>query len=90
MLISVAATAADEPGVMASRSRANWLNRMMSKIMRQNEGLSAFSGCAKSELPDVPDHSKAPASRDIPKVISEATVLTCKADRNFMKFAGLC
>jgi hypothetical protein len=72
---------------MDKRSSANWLKRIMSKIMRQKEGLRALEGCAKSEVAEVPDHSKAPASREMPKVISEAMVLTRRALRNWMKFA---
>jgi|TARA_R110002003_G_scaffold2375_3_gene24204 hypothetical protein len=90
MLVSAVIEANEEPGVTDRRSRAKWLKRIMSKIMRQKVGFSTFSGCEKRALADVPDHSNAPASREIPNVISDATVLTLIALRNSMKFAGAC
>src|SRR5690242_14070399 len=89
MLSWFALAAAADPGGIDSRSRANWLNRMMSKIMRQNEGLRMLEVCAKSAPSEVPDHSNAPASRDIPNVISDGSILTLMASKNLMKLAAL-
>nr|GFD26628.1 hypothetical protein [Tanacetum cinerariifolium] len=87
MLSWFALIEASDPGGIDRRSKANWLKRTMSKIMRQNEGLRALDDCAKSAPSDVPDHSNAPASREMPNVISDMSVFTFTALRNRMKFA---
>lgn len=70
-----------------SKSSANWLNRTISKIIRQNDGFRILARCANSADSDVPDHSNAPLSLEIPKVISLLIVFKPKVLRNAMKFA---
>jgi hypothetical protein len=62
----------------------------MSNIMRQKLGRKTFPRCAKIEPREVPDHSKAPWSRETPTVISDGVVLTLSAMRKAMKFAVEC
>jgi hypothetical protein len=70
------------------RSRANWLNRIMSNIILHIRREKRFLRCAKAARRDLPDHSKNPSSLDTPYVICVNTVGAFITSRKAVKFAA--